>query len=114
MAANRFNKIKDQVETEIIQAGKDVQVKQEAVIEENNKDIKEDKSKGVKEENGKSLKEEEELNKKAKVEKSKRSFMLEETTIQNLYELKLKWVKKDLSEIVAEAINEYYAKHISK
>lgn len=41
-------------------------------------------------------------------QRSKRSYVLSDEAVQKLYELKLKWVKKDLSQIVEEAIIKYY------
>lgn len=56
-------------------------------------------SKGVKEEKSKGVKE----------VKSKRSFMLTDQQIEMLYMLKAKSPKKDLSELVGEAIEKLYS-----
>ena len=62
---------------------------------------KEEKSKRVKEQN----------NKSSKVEKKKRSFMLENRQIEKLYLLKARNNDMTLSEIVGNAIDDYYEEH---
>ena len=62
-------------------------------------------SKEVKEETSKTIKEE-------KKKKEKKNFMLTETAINQLFELKFKYRKKDYSGIVEEAIAAYYKNNI--
>jgi hypothetical protein len=62
---------------------------------------KEEKSKRVKEQKSKSSKE----------EKKKRSFMLENSQIEKLYLLKARNNDMTLSEIVGNAIDDYYEEH---
>jgi hypothetical protein len=66
-----------------------------------NESKKEEKSKGIKEQK----------NKSSKVEKKKRSFMLENSQIEKLYLLKARNNDMTLSEIVGNAIDDYYEEH---
>lgn len=66
-------------------------------IEETSKPINKEMSKQVKEE---------------KTKKQKKNFMLTDTAVNQLFELKFKYRKKDYSQIVEDAIAEYYAKYI--
>lgn len=79
------------------------------IKEDKNSNLLDDKSKGVNQENNNSSK-----YKKGKSErevKSKRSFMLTETTIQKLNLLKLCMENKDLSTIVDESVAMYFDKN---
>jgi|Wag4MinimDraft_13_1082653.scaffolds.fasta_scaffold06223_2 hypothetical protein len=66
-----------------------------------NESEKEEKSKRAKEQKNKSSKE----------EKKKRSFMLENSQIEKLYLLKARNNDMTLSEIVGNAIDDYYEEH---
>lgn len=83
------------------------------VKEETNKPVNNEVSKTIKEETSKQIKDET-LNtvKEEKKKKEKKNFMLTETAVNQLFELKFKYRKKDYSQIVEEAIAEYYEKHI--
>lgn len=76
-------------------------------MEEESTDITEEKSNDVKEEKSNTVKN----TKGEKEPKSKRSFMLKETTIHKLSLLKLCMNDKDLSTIVEEAIDMYFDKN---
>ena len=76
-----------------ILAGMDDDVEEIKEIEENNKRVKEQK------------------NKSSKEEKKKRSFMLENSQIEKLYLLKARNNDMTLSEIVGNAIDDYYEEH---
>jgi len=65
---------------------------------EGNKSSKEEKSKGIKEDKNKSSKE----------GKKKRSFMLKNSQIEKIYLLKAKNSDMTMSEIVGQAIDEFY------
>lgn len=49
-----------------------------------------------------------------KNKKSKRSFMLKDSQIEKLYELKFKYIHQDLSDIVGLAIDEFHEKYKDK
>ncbi|MFW6026490.1 MAG: hypothetical protein ACOCRX_09115 [Candidatus Woesearchaeota archaeon] len=69
-------------------------------------DNENEKSKSSKEEKNKRVKEEK--SKSSKVEKKKRSFMLTSKQIEKIYLLKAKNNDMTLSEIVGQAIEEFY------
>jgi hypothetical protein len=69
-------------------------------------DVEENKNKRSKEEKSKRVKEEE--NKNFKEEKKKRSFMLTNSQIEKIYLLKAKNNNMTLSEIVGQALEEFY------
>ena len=73
-------------------------------LEDNEEDNK--KNKGSKEEKSKRVKEEK--SKSSKEEKKKRSFMLTNSQIEKIYLLKAKNSNMTLSEIVGQAVEEFY------
>lgn len=79
------------------------------VLDEQSKDINNYESKGVNQESNNSSKGKK--NNLEKEVKSKRSFMLTETTIQKLNLLKLCMENKDLSTIVDESVAMYFDKN---
>lgn len=79
------------------------------VLDEHSKDINNYESKGVNQESNNSPKGKK--NNLEKEVKSKRSFMLTETTIQKLNLLKLCMENKDLSTIVDESVAMYFDKN---
>jgi hypothetical protein len=79
------------------------------VLDEQSKDINNYESKGVNKESNNSSKGKK--NNLEKEVKSKRSFMLTETTIQKLNLLKLCMENKDLSTIVDESVAMYFDKN---
>ena len=85
-------------------AKKEVKEKAKGILkrmEDDDENEKEEKSKRVKEQK----------NKSSKVEKKKRSFMLENRQIEKLYLLKARNNDMTLSEIVGNAIDDYYEEH---
>jgi hypothetical protein len=73
-------------------------------LEDSEKEV--EKSKGSKEDKSKRVKEDK--NKSSKEEKKKRSFMLTNSQIEKIYLLKAKNSNMTLSEIVGQAIEEFY------
>lgn len=93
----------DESSSEVIEENK------KKVLEVKNKNVNKEKSKGVKVDSSNSSEVKNSIS--SKEAKSKRSFMLTETTIQRLNLLKLCMGDKDLSTIVEESVGLYFEKN---